>query len=175
MERLSPLATWSCRLGVLALSAFALMVALAPLGLGAEDLVMPDLVFLILAIWQIRRPEVVSLALVLLVSLVADLLRGAPLGLGTLALLGALEVLARLRDSLGRSPFLVEWLTVALVFAGMIAAQCLALWLTFTPRPALAALGQHVLGTALAYPLVLLVLRALFPLGRAAGRQGSLP
>lgn len=171
METASPLAVWAGRAGLVLAAMAGLLVALAPLGLHAGAMPAPDLVFLVLAAALVRRPDLAPLGLVAAVSLVSDLLRGAPLGLGTLALLAAALLLGPWRDRLRRGHFLVEWLAVSAVFAASMAFAWLLLLLSFAPRPHPASLLLHVAVTALAYPPVLLILRSLLGSGRGAAGQ----
>jgi rod shape-determining protein MreD len=171
MERADPVATWASRVGLLMLAGLAMLLAMAPLGLAAGSLPVPDLVFVLIAACLVRRPEAVPLLILVTLSLVSDLLRGAPLGIGTLALLGIADVLGRQRDSLVRGPFFAEWLLVSLLFAGLLAVQCLVLWITFAGLPRLSTILAHLLLTCAVYPAAALTLRALDR--RAEAGQGE--
>lgn len=175
MERSAPLAVWTLRAAVLAVCAATLAVALSPVGLAPGRLPMPDLAASVLILCLIRRPEAVPLASLIAVSLVSDLLRGAPLGIGTLALLAGAQILLRLREWILRSSFLLEWLLVAVLVVAIALAQSLALWLTFLPAPDPGIMARYVAGTVLSYPLVLLVLRAALPLRPAPRPEAGLP
>ncbi|QDL90677.1 rod shape-determining protein MreD [Paroceanicella profunda] len=162
--------TWISLVALPVVAALGLLVSLAPVGLSATDMPMPDLVFLPLAVWLVRRPEAAPLLVIFAIGLAADLLRGGPLGIGALGLLGVSELLRRMADGLVRGPFMIEWLVVGGLFIGLLAFQCIALWLTFSPRPAFGLLWQHAAGTVLLYPLIAFALRPLAgSRGRAAG------
>ncbi|RMF40596.1 MAG: hypothetical protein D6754_02805 [Alphaproteobacteria bacterium] len=164
MERQSLLVLSLLRLAVVAVSALCLLLSLAPAGLAPAALPMPDLVTLVLLGWMIRRPEAVPLPLLLAVSLGAELLRGAPLGIGTLCLLAAAELMDRLRGWLGRNGFLAEWLLAALIVTAMSLMQCLALWISFGPLPPAMAVLSYTALTAALYPAVLFIQRLVLPL-----------
>jgi hypothetical protein len=163
---------WTGRAALILLVAVALLVSLAPLGAEAPGLPMPDLVWVLLSLAMIRRPEAAPAGLVIAVSLVADLLRGAPLGLGTLALLAAREAYAYWRLPIRRGPIALEWLAVAGLHAAATAVTALLLRLTFAPLPPFQTLAAAVAVTALGYPPLALLVRGLLP--RAPGRAGSL-
>ncbi|WP_118135320.1 rod shape-determining protein MreD [Oceanicella sp. SM1341] len=164
--------TWAGMVALPLVSALGLLISLAPVGLSATDMPMPDLVYLPIAVWLIRRPEAAPLLLVFAIGLAADLLRGGPLGIGVLGLIGAGELLRRMSEGLVRGPFMMEWLVAGGLFIGLLAFQCVALWLTFSPRPAFGLLWQHAAGTVLLYPLVAFALRPLTgPRGRASAER----
>lgn len=144
---------WAARAGLAVAILAAILVGLAPLGRPGGVLPMPDLVYVLLAAAVLRRPEAAPAGMIVAASLGADLLGGAPLGIGTLALLGLAAAAARVRDTLVRGPFLLEWLAVAGGFAAMLAAQLVALRLTFAPSPGWTTLGPHAAVTVLSYPV----------------------
>ncbi|MEM9049563.1 MAG: hypothetical protein AAGC92_12685 [Pseudomonadota bacterium] len=164
MSAAGALSTWIARAAVLMLAALFLALALSPAGLAAGRLPMPDPVFALLFICRLRRPEIMPLGLLIALSLVSDLIRGAPLGVGTLAMLAAAEVLLRYRDRILRGGFGVEWLLAACLFGAQMTAQYLLLSITFAPRPSLSALAISAGMTILSYPCVFLVLRGMMPM-----------
>lgn len=158
----------------LALGLAAIHFALAPLSHVADGGVMPpDLVFCLVCAWVLRRPAAAPLWAVLALGLGADLLLDRPLGLGALGLLAAAEALRANAASLRAGPFLAEWLAVAgLALAWALGAHA-ALQLVFLDGPGLGPLLREALATALAYPLVVLLLA--FGLGMRSRRAAPPP
>lgn len=155
---------WLLLAALPALCLMALLIALSPMGLAPRAFPMPDLVYVVLATWLVRRPDAAPLLMVFAIGVVSDLMRGAPLGIGTLCLLGIAELLRHLSPQIRRGPFVTECLLVMGLFTLKTGIECLALWLTFSPRPQAGQLVLYIAGTALLYPPVCLALTALFRL-----------
>ncbi|MEL6236362.1 MAG: hypothetical protein AAFR46_18340 [Pseudomonadota bacterium] len=166
-----PVTTWLRRGAVLMVAALFLAVALSPAGLSAGRLPMPDPLFALLILCRLRRPETVPAALLIGLTLISDLLRGGPLGLGTLGVLAISEALLYYRDRILRSGFFVEWAVVSAAFVVQLAFQFILLRLTFAPCPSVEALALYAASTALSYPVVLVLTRGLLPL-RPTSTQG---
>jgi rod shape-determining protein MreD len=151
---------------VLALAGLAalhlMLIPFAPEASGAK----PDLVFLLLAAAVLRRPDRVPLVLVLGLGIAGDILLARPPGLGALGLLIGIEALRSQAGRLGAGRFPLEWLAVALVFAGVIALTEAVLTLTLMPGAGAFWALRHVAVTAALYPLI-----ALF-VALATGRIG---
>ena len=79
-----------------------------------------------------------------------------PIGLGALGLVLVSEWFRRWGRLFHSSPFPLEWLAATLGFAALLAGTRLALAIVFAPAPTAAALASYLVGTALAYPLVVL-------------------
>ncbi len=167
MERSALVGAAQDRAILILLAAIALIAGLVPLGVAAGAWPGPDLVYVLLVAWTLRRPGGLDLLTLMALSLLADLVRGGPLGLSTLALIGIREFLLRAGEDLRRGPFPVEWAVVTVLFAALIVLQCVGLWLAFSPRPPLWMLAVHVLLTGLAYPPAAALAR-LAPPGRVA-------
>jgi rod shape-determining protein MreD len=140
-----------------------MLVPFAPAASGAK----PDLVFGLLAAAVLRRPDRVPLVLVLGLGLAGDILLARPLGLGALGLLAGIEALRALAGRVGSGPFVVEWLGVAVVFAGVVALSEALLALVLLPGAGGFWALRHVAVTLAVYPLV-----ALF-VGLVTGRAGG--
>lgn len=164
---------------LLGLGVAAILVAVIPFDLGG-GLVAPDLVYCLVIAWVIRRPARTPLWLIVVLGLFADLMLSRPVGLGALGLLLAAELFRRRARLLHGTPFPIEWIAVAAVFAVVLGAMQLVLTLVLAPAPGLPALGRHLVATTLAYPIVVLGLtwclrlRAPRTPGAAPGR-GRLP
>ncbi|MEM8740696.1 MAG: hypothetical protein AAGE13_04290 [Pseudomonadota bacterium] len=166
-----PVTTWLRRGTILGMAALFMALALSPAGLSAGRLPMPDPLFALLILCRLRRPETVPIALLIGLTLISDLLRGGPLGIGTLGVLAVSEALGLYRDRILRRGFFVEWTAVSAAFAVQLAVQYLVLRLTFAPCPSVEALALFTATTALSYPVVLILMRGLLPL-RPTSTQG---
>ncbi|MBP7001012.1 rod shape-determining protein MreD [Amaricoccus sp.] len=143
---------------VLLLGAVAIHLALVPASGALGDWPTPDLVFCLACAWALRRPAGAPLWAIVALGLAADLALDRPVGLGALALVAATEALRASAATLRSGPFVGEWLTVAgLALAWALSAHA-AMQLVFLDGPGLPALLREAAATALAYPLVVLVL-----------------
>lgn len=149
------------------LSALAvILAALLPLSPGRIAFPGPDLLTVLTLAWVIRRPEQVPVPVIAAVMLATDILLFRPPGLGAAIAVVATEA-ARQREQRWREQgFLVEWLRVAMLMALMVLAERTIRSLSLIP-PTLAPLpplGQdllRLLATVGAYPVVVVVARAL--------------
>ncbi len=150
--------TRAVRMALLALAGLlAIALEAAPLGLGTDAIASPDLLFCVVAHWALRAPAAAAPLLVFALGLARDLLTDLPVGLGALALVLAAEWLKTRRGPLSRQPFALEWLSVAVAAAAMVAALWLAVALSLAQPPYLTPLAQHLAATVLVYPLVVAV------------------
>jgi rod shape-determining protein MreD len=146
---------------VSALGLGAVFLEAAPLGLGPLDNPSPDLLFCVLAVWVVRRPDSLPVALVFALGVMRDLLTDPPPGIGALSLVVAVELLRARRRALARQSFLAEWAVAGLALAGMLAMQWLALLLTFAQPPYLSLVLQQAILTLALYPAAALLLGRL--------------
>lgn len=140
----------------------------APLGLAPDALPSPDFLAALLLAAALRRPDAVPLLATAPLGLLRDALTDAPLGIGALTLVLAVEAL-KARGG-GRRDHLSDWLRVALALALMGAAQWLAMVVSFAQPPYLTRLGAE-LGLSLAiWPLMALLAGLMLrPRWRGAG------
>ena len=133
----------------------ATVAALIPLGPGGA-LVSPDLVFCLVLAWMLRAPEPVPVWALVLLGLFADAMLARPLGLGALGLLLAAEAMRGLAPRLRGTPFPLEWVCAALLFALTLAFMHAALRVTFAEAPPVTDLARYLVATVIAYPLAAL-------------------
>lgn len=150
---------------LIGLSLLAIFTEAAPLGHTTEVLPSPDLLFLLVAHFSIRRPGSAPMLLIFALGLVRDLLTDVPVGIGALALVAASELCKSMHQSLKRSGFGSELLTIALCLAGVLFVQWLAVLLTFLQPPAIVTLLQQWAITIAIYPILALLLRWMFRIG----------
>jgi rod shape-determining protein MreD len=150
---------------MLAMGIAALFLEAAPLGLAADAWPSPDLVFLVVAYWSLRRPEAAGLLAVFALGLARDLLTDTPPGLGALSLVLASEYLKAMGPVLARWRFVAEWFIVVMALALALALQWLTVLLLLAHPPYLSDLGLQWLASVALYPVLALVLRWLFRIG----------
>ncbi|MEM8791161.1 MAG: hypothetical protein AAGE80_06060 [Pseudomonadota bacterium] len=154
-------------LGFTLLGFVAISMEIAPLGLTANAMPSPDILFCLTAYCALRRPEAVPMLLVFALGLSRDLLTDAPPGAGALTLVLAAVFLMEARGWFIHRPFWMEWLCVTIIFAATLAVQWLLLAATFA-RPAVAQdLAWLLIITAGSYVFVALLLRVFLQVGYA--------
>ena len=144
---------------MLMLGMLAIYIAAAPLGVGPAAPPSPDLLLCVVFFWTVRRPGSTPLVAVFALGLMRDLLTDVPTGAGALGLVLAAEVVRRLRPRLARSSFVLEWLVLAGAALGVALLLWLLVALTLSQPPHVSVLFHQALYTAMAYPLIVLVLR----------------
>lgn len=163
---------WAHLMRLLGMALLALMglvavyLEAAPLGLAADARPSPDLLFLVVAYWSVRRPGTAALPVVFGLGLMRDLLTDTPVGLGALSLVLAAEYLKAIGPALARWRFVAEWLIVGLTMAAMLLLQWLGVLLLLAHPPYLSDLGLQCLLSLALYPALALVLRWLFGISR---------
>lgn len=150
---------------MLAMGLAALFLEAAPMGLAADARPSPDLVFLVVAYWSVRRPEAAVLLAVFALGVTRDLLTDTPAGIGALSLVLAAEYLKAMAPVLARWRFIGEWVIVGMTLALTLALQWLTVLLLLAHPPYLSDLGLQWLASVALYPLLALVLRWLFRIG----------
>jgi cell shape-determining protein MreD len=160
-------------IGVVALLWLGIAVDLAPLNTDAEAWPHPDLLFLLVACLVLRRPSLCPSVLVAAAGLLRDMLTGAAVGAGMLALLIAASLLCRVAPSLVTRSFPVEWIHVMLAAALAIFLPVPMLWLALSEGSSLGALSARWLTTVAAYPVVVVLLRIGRDERLRAGNLGS--
>jgi rod shape-determining protein MreD len=139
-----------------------LFLEAAPLGLAADARPSPDLVFLVVAFWSLRRPEIAALLAVYALGLTRDLLTDTPAGIGALTLLLASGYLKTMGPALARWRFVAEWFVVALTLLAVLVLQWLTVLVLLAHPPYLYDLGLQWLISMAIYPVQVLVLSWLF-------------
>lgn len=150
---------------LLVLGLLAIYAEAAPIGHAAQSWPSPDMLFLVIAFFSVRRPGTALLLWVFVLGLSRDLLTDTPVGIGALSLVAASEALKSLHLTLRRASFATEMLTVAAVLAGMLAMQWLAVVTTLLPAPPIGVMLRQWALTVALYPAIALVLRWLFRVG----------
>lgn len=161
---------------VLGLAAIAIEVA--PLGHHPDAPPSPDLLFLVVAFFSIRRPGTAMLVAVFALGLIRDLLADLPVGAGALTLVVASEALKRLGPSIRRSGVILEVAAVAAAGLAMLLAQWLVVVLAVLPPPPLLLVLKQALVTVAVYPWLALAFRWLLGIGwrkPAVEHQGLKP
>ncbi|MEM1302690.1 MAG: rod shape-determining protein MreD [Pseudomonadota bacterium] len=159
---------WSMRAAFAGVAVFTLLVHLLPLETQPRGWVAPDVLLALTLAWTMRRPDIVPVALVAVVFLLADFLLQRPPGLFTGLVVVASEVARYRHDDIRETLFLFEWLTAAALMVGVYLAYLIVLGIV-SPTPISASLVvlQGVF-TILAYPLVVGLSQSIFGIRIAA-------
>ncbi|MEM0988444.1 MAG: rod shape-determining protein MreD [Pseudomonadota bacterium] len=131
----------------------------APLGLSPSASPSPDLLLCIVCYWSARRPDATPLLAVFLLGLARDLVTDMPVGAGALALVIVSEGIKTWRHQLARAGFFAEWLAAALAAFVATALPWLLVLITLAQPPYLTDVGNQILHTIAAYPIVMLLMR----------------
>ena len=131
---------------------------LIPMGLAANSVAFPDVMFALFAAWVIRRPMSAPIVVIVFLSVLADAMMMRPLGLWALVLFVGMEVLRVSERAFRDIPFVLEWLYVSALFALMLMLQNLLLFVSFDSVYGFTDVIWHWVRTVAAYPLVVPVL-----------------
>ncbi|MDE0590499.1 rod shape-determining protein MreD [Halocynthiibacter sp. C4] len=117
----------------------------------------PDLMLCITYAWVLRRPDYVPVFLLAVVFLTMDLFFMRPPGLQTALIILGAEFLRNRAQVNHELPFLIEWLLVASVMVGVMLGGRFILFLVGSDLPSLSLTLQHLAGTVLLYPVVVIL------------------
>lgn len=140
----------------------AIGIPMIPMGLAADSLPFPDLLFALMVGWIIRRPETAPLLVVAFLAVLADAMLMRPMGLWALILLVATEALRFSLRAFRDIPFLLEWAYVAGLLVLMTLAQSVLQLVSFSDVYGFSDQAWHVLRTIAIYPIVVAVLHYIF-------------
>ena len=133
-------------------------VPIIPMGLAANSIGFPDVMFAVFAAWVIRRPVSAPIVGIVFFGVLADALMMRPLGLWALVLFVGMELLRLSERAFKDIPFVLEWLYVSGLFALMLLLQNVLLFVSFDSVYILSDVIWHWVRTVLSYPLVVLIL-----------------
>ncbi|UXX84998.1 rod shape-determining protein MreD [Roseovarius pelagicus] len=156
MAELTQARLWSMRALFAALCLTVIFWRLLPINFLPRGWAGPDLILTLGCAWVLRRPEYAPAFLIAVMVLLADFLFQRPPGLwAALALMGTETLKSRapgLRD-MGFGP---EWLTVSIILVMLTLAERLTLAILLVDQAPLGLSLMQLIGTILAYPLVVL-------------------
>lgn len=159
---------WVFRALFVGLALAVLFFRLLPLERTPGALPGPDLMICLIMAWIVRRPDYLSMPLILLVVLAEDLVLMRPPGLWTAIVILATESL-RARSALTREvSFPVEWMLVTGVMLAMMLTYRLALAVAFVPQPPFGIVLVQLLWSVAFYPLIVGLSRLAFNLRKPA-------
>lgn len=174
MDEVTPFQFWLRRGTYLAFGFLLLLQAIIPLNLEATHIPGPDIFYCVTMAYIIRRPEYAPLWAIILIFFLRDILTMAPLGLGTLFFLIATEIVRSNLQAFREYFFGIEWLWIAVIYGLIIILQNLILSLSVSFTPKIIDLLYQFFFTALAYPVIVLIMRYLFAIDRpAAGKTDA--
>lgn len=136
----------------------AIGLPLIPMGLAANSVAFPDVMFALFAAWVIRRPMSAPIVGIVFLGVLADAMMMRPLGLWALVLFVGTEVLRVSERAFRDIPFVLEWLYVSGLFALMLMLQNLLLFASFDSVYGFTDVIWHWVRTVAAYPVVVAIL-----------------
>lgn len=155
---------WGYRLVFIGIGLLLLFAQILPLGTPAGRLPGPDVLLCIILAWSMRRPDFIPVWVLLPMLLLGDLLLMRPPGLWTLLVVLAVEFL-RARVAMTRElNFVVEWLLAAGLMLILLLAYRSVHVLAFIPQLPFGFAAVQLIGSILAYPLVVGLSRLAFDL-----------
>ena len=137
-------------------------MAILPMGLTADSIPFPDLLFCVFAAWVIRHPGTAPMLAIAGLGLIADAMMMRPIGLWALMLLLGTEGLRISERAFRDIPFLLEWVYVSGFLIIMIILQNVILLVSFDNVYDAGMLAGHVLRTIAIYPIVVATLHWVF-------------
>lgn len=153
---------WSMRMAFLAIAVMTLLSGLLPLQTVPRNWAGPDLLFCLALAWSVRRPEYVPIWLLAAVFLLADFILSRPPGLAAALMLMACGNMQSRARPLHVSGFMTEWLRAGALILVAALLYRLVLAVLLIPTPPIGLHATQVIGTALAYPLVVMISALLF-------------
>lgn len=150
---------WWIEIVLFALMGFlSIGLPIVPMGLAADSVVFPDLMFAIFAAWVIRRPSSAPIIAIVFFGILADALMMRPLGLWALVLFVGMEILRLSERAFRDLPFVLEWIYVAALLALMLLLQNVLLFVSFDSVYSFADVSWHWARTIAVYPIVVGIL-----------------
>lgn len=146
----------------LTLGFVAIGIPMIPMGLAADSIPFPDLLFALVVGWIIRQPETGPLLIVVFLAVLADAMLMRPMGLWALILLGGTEALRFSLRAFRDIPFMLEWAYVAGLLILMTVLQSILQLISFSDVYGFADQTWHILRTIAIYPIVVAVLHYIF-------------
>ncbi|GAA6197237.1 hypothetical protein NBRC116598_26810 [Pseudophaeobacter arcticus] len=157
-----------------ALAFVVIFFHLLPLNSQARSWAPPDLIICLAMAWSLRRPDYVPVFILIPVLLIADLLFQRPPGLLTLLVVLGCEFLRARAQPQHETPFVAEWLSVALVIIAITLLNRLTLSLFTIPRAPLSLSVIEMFATIAAYPLVALFSQSLLGVRKLSAAEAEI-
>jgi len=147
--------SWLRQMALVLFACLIIFYQLIPFSLTPSATPAPDLMFCVVCIFIIRRPEIVPFWLIGLIYFAFDVFQSKPFGVWTAAILVMTEVLRANRDAFRENLFPFEWLSIALIFGGALCANQIFLIMSIVETPPIFNLLWEFIFTVLLYPIVL--------------------
>ncbi|MBE9475933.1 MAG: hypothetical protein IME92_02235 [Proteobacteria bacterium] len=160
--------TWLHKLALVLFAALVAFYNLIPFTLAPTAYPSPDILFCVISVLTIRRPEIVPFWIIALIYFGFDIFLMKPFGLWTACMLVATEIMRANRDAFRENLFLYEWFYASLIFFLALMANRFLLAVSFTPTPPILALFWEFLFTTLCYPIVLFIITYILRINKPA-------
>ena len=159
---------WLGVLAYLSLGFTIILIRMLPIGTEPTVIPFPDFLLAITLAWVARRPDLVPFAAIAVLFFMADLLMQRPPGLYTAVVLLFTDMLRRRTEGIRNLPFVLEWMAIAAVLAGITVSYRAILFVTVTPMAPLGLTLLQLVITAAFYPVIAVALQVLLGLRKPA-------
>lgn len=149
---------WLRQVALILFACLIIFYQLIPFSLIPGELPSPDIMFCVVCIFIIRRPEIVPFWLIGLIYFTFDVFQSKPLGVWTACILITTEVLRANRDAFLENLFPFEWITISMIFVLALCANQTFLAMSIVETPPLFNLLWEFIFTVLAYPIVFAII-----------------
>ncbi len=166
MARTSTAGVWTMRAAFVAVALLILFFRLLPLDTLPRRWSPPDLLLATVLAWSVRRADFVPPLLIASVMLLADLLMQRPPGLWALLVLLGCEFLKSRLPAHRETPFLGEWIAVAVTVIGITFLNRIILAIVAVEQAHVALVLIQIIMTLVAYPFVVLLSQTLLGVRR---------
>ncbi len=148
---------WLRQVALVLFACLIIFYQLIPFSLVPGQLPTADIMFCVVCIFIIRRPEIVPFWLIGLIYLTFDIFQSKPFGVWTACILIATEVLRANRNAFRENLFPFEWITISAIFILALFANQTFLTISIVDTPLMLNLLWECIFTILAYPIVLFI------------------
>ncbi|WP_127902591.1 rod shape-determining protein MreD [Solirhodobacter olei] len=162
---------WGHRALFVALALLLMIVRMLPLSTLPVSVPGPDILVCIACAWVLRRPDYVPVLLIAAVFLLEDFLLMRPPGLWAVIVLVGTEFLRNRVGLMREVGLAMEWALVSVVMFAMVVAYRLVFAAALMQEPPIALVALQLLGSILAYPVVVALSGLLFGLRKTAPGQ----
>lgn len=136
----------------------AIGVAILPMGLAANAVAFPDVLFALIIAWVIRAPSSAPVLVIVFLAVLGDALMMRPIGLWALMLLIGSEGVRLAGRTFYDIPFLLEWLYVSGLLIVLLVLQNLLLFVSFAAPHHFGDVVWHAIRTIAVYPFIVAIL-----------------
>jgi rod shape-determining protein MreD len=159
---------WLHKLALILFAALVVFYKLIPFTFTPSAYPSPDIMFCIICVLIIRRPEIVPFWMITLIYFGFDIFLMKPFGVWTACILIATEIMRANRDAFRENLFLYEWFYASLILFLAHVGNQLLLTISLVPTPSTLALFWEFAFTVLSYPVILFIITYILRIKKSA-------